>query len=55
MVRAIKKIGHKFAAIYTRKSRKDKNKLSHRYELQLEILPKIAQDRNWEYELYDDH
>ena len=42
------------AAIYIRKSRKDKDKPSHRLELQREQLPAHAKNQGWAYEIYDD-
>jgi len=42
------------AAIYIRKSRKDKDKPSHRLELQREQLPAYAKSQGWAVEIYDD-
>jgi DNA invertase Pin-like site-specific DNA recombinase len=42
------------AAIYIRKSRKDKDKPSHRLEVQREQLPSCARSHGWEFEIYDD-
>lgn len=41
-------------AIYIRKSRKDKDKVSHRLAFQRESLPEYARSQGWEYEVYDD-
>ncbi len=41
-------------AVYIRKSREDKDKLSHRLTVQREQLPAHAQAQGWQTEIYDD-